>query len=65
MHEGCVSNPVSNLDVSNEGVSNGSPDYLRVKLWRQANRDRYNAGQSEYMKKRRQLGKELKEKRDA
>ena len=61
MHEECVSNAA----VSNPIVSNGSPDYLRVKLWRQANRDRYNAGQREYMKKRRQLGKALKEKRDA
>lgn len=39
-----VSNPVSNA---------GSPDYLRVKLWRQANRDKYNAGQRELMRRKR------------
>ena len=55
MHSGCQARPVSNEEpaasVSNSSVSN--PDYFRVKLWREANRERYNAGQREYMRKRR------------
>jgi len=31
-----------------------NPDSLRVKTWRQANRDRYNAYQREYMKRRKE-----------
>ena len=39
-------------------VPNRSVEYLRVKLWKQANRKRYNETQRELMRKRR------KEKRD-
>lgn len=47
-----VSNPVvSNESVSNQNVSN--PDYLRVKLWREANRERYNEKQREVMRRKR------------
>ena len=48
IHEKCVANnpipPVANK---------GSPDSLRVELWRQANRERYNARQKLLMRRRR------------
>ena len=50
-----ATNPVPNA------VPNKSVEYLRVKLWKQANRKRYNEAQRELMKRRR--AKE-KEKRD-
>lgn len=40
-------NPVANT------VANKSLGWLRVKLWRVANKDRYNARQRELMRKRR------------
>ena len=45
-----VSNSVSNAGLT-PSVSN--PDYLRVKLWRESNRERYNASQRETMRRRR------------
>ena len=40
-------------------VANKSVEWLRVKLWRQANKEKYNARQRELMKRKR-----AKEKRD-
>lgn len=34
-------------------VANRSPDGMRVELWRQANRDRYNARQKDLMRRNR------------
>ena len=48
-HTGCGGDAVSNKAITT--VSN--PEYLRVKLWREANRDRYNASQKETMRRRR------------
>ena len=45
-----VSNSVSN---AKEDAAVSNPEYLRVKLWREANRDRYNASQRETMRRRR------------
>ena len=39
-------------------VPNKSVDYLRVRLWKQANRERYNETQRELMKRRRREAKE-------
>ena len=50
-NEESVANPVAN-------VANKSVEWLRVKLWREANKDRYNARQRELMRRKR------KEKRD-
>lgn len=56
-HEGCVPNEeVPNKSVANVPNSK-SMDYLRVKLWKEANRDRYNASQRELMRKRRAKNK--------
>jgi hypothetical protein len=61
MHEKCVSNaPVPNESVANtvaNGVANKSVEYIRVKLWRDANRDRYNASQRERMRLKRAKAK--------
>ena len=54
-HEDCVANV---KPVANEPVANKSMEWLRVKVWREANRERYNARQRELMRKKR------KEKRD-
>ena len=49
--------PVANaIPVANKErpvVANKSMDGMRVQLWREANRDRYNARQRELMRKRR------------
>jgi hypothetical protein len=48
--------PVSNASPVSNAVSNApnkSVDYLRVKMWREANRARYNEKQRELMKLRR------------
>ena len=50
-----VPNPVPN---SVPNVANKSVEYLRVKLWKQANRERYNESQRELMKRRRAKAKE-------
>ena len=52
-------NPVANTVANVEKVANKSVEWLRVKLWRQANKDKYNARQRELMKRKR-----AKEKQD-
>ena len=53
-----VANAKSVANRSERPVANKSVEWLRVKVWREANKDRYNARQRELMRKRR------KEKRD-
>lgn len=48
-HRGCVANESVPNPVANV-VANQSVEYLRVKLWREANRERYNASQKEVMR---------------
>ena len=55
------SEPVANT-VANVSTVGRSVGAMRVKLWRQANRERYNARERERMRRNR---KTLKEKRDA
>ncbi len=53
LHEGCVpNNLVPNESVPNS-VPNKSSDYLRVKVWREANRDRHREYMKEYMREKR------------
>jgi hypothetical protein len=44
---------VANRESVANVVANKSPEWLRVKLWREANRERYNARQRDLMRKRR------------
>ena len=48
-----VANKESVANRSERPVANKSVDALRVKLWRQANRERYNARERERMRKNR------------
>ena len=48
-----VANTESVANSSEQPVANKSVEWLRVKLWRVANKDRYNARQRELMRKRR------------
>jgi hypothetical protein len=53
-HAGCVANKT--ITVANSvtpSVANKSLDGMRVELWREANRERYNKRQRELMRKRR------------
>ena len=66
-HEGCVANSV----VANESVANAVPNVVanesnnpnswRVEVWREGNRERYNARQRELMKRRRAKAKEKRD----
>jgi hypothetical protein len=53
-----VANATLVANKEQKPVANTSPEWLRVKLWRVANKDRYNARQRELMRRKR------KEKKD-
>jgi hypothetical protein len=50
-HAGCVANTVANS--ASPSVANKSVDGMRVQLWREANRERYNARMRDLMRRKR------------
>jgi hypothetical protein len=56
-HSGCVANTVSVANKVAPSVANKSMDGMRVQLWREANRERYNARMRDLMRKRRAKSK--------